>query len=174
MISFLFSFYFFSFFLNKILIKYIVFQVSVGNLKPKQAVHIKLTYVTELNLEIDNDKVTFVLPNEIAPENVDGTLDIDIDVAMYGRINTIDSPSHEIEIGLSERRNNEATVQFSSDKVYLDKDFIVEIGAEKLDTSKVLIEYNEELKSYASLLTLIPKLNQDEKLKVEIIFLIDQ
>jgi len=151
-----------------------VFQVSVGNLKPKQAVHIKLTYVTELNLEIDNDKVTFVLPNEIAPENVDGTLDIDIDVAMYGRINTIDSPSHEIEIGLSERRNNEATVQFSSDKVYLGKDFIVEIGAEKLDTSKVLIEYNEELKSYASLLTLIPKLNQDEKLKVEIIFLIDQ
>jgi len=151
-----------------------VFQVSVGNLKPKQTVHIKLTYVTELNLEIDNDKVTFVLPNEIAPEDIDGTLDIDIDVAMYGRINTIESPSHEIEIGLSERRNNEATVQYSSDKVYLEKDFIVEIGAEKLDASKVLIEYNEELKSYASLLSLTPKFSQDEKLKVEIIFLIDQ
>ena len=93
---------------------------------------------------------------------------------MSGNIKTIESPSHEIDISLSEKKANEALVELSSKKVCLDKDFILDIGAEGLDTSKVLIEYNEELKSYASLLTLMPNLAQNENLKVEIIFLIDQ
>jgi len=172
-----------------------VFQVSIGNLKPKQTVHIKLTYVTELNSGNENNKVTFVLPTVIAPrygknssssdskiikgnpkysDNVDYTLDLNIELEMNGKIKSIESPSHEINKTISEKNNNEAVVTLKSKKVYLDKDFILTIEADNLDTSSVLIEYNEELKSYASLITLIPNLVQNEKLKVEIIFLIDQ
>jgi len=93
---------------------------------------------------------------------------------MSGKINSIESPSHEIIKNISEKKNNVATVTFKSDTVYLEKDFILDIEVEELNISKVLIEYNEELKSYASLLTLMPNLIQNEQLKVEIIFLIDQ
>jgi len=172
-----------------------VFQVSIGNLKPKQKVYIKLTYVTELNTGNENNKVTFILPNIIAPRygnnnskveskifegnpkysnNVNYTLDLNVELEMSGKINSIESPSHEIIKNISEKKNNVATVTFKSDTVYLEKDFILDIEVEELNISKVLIEYNEELKSYASLLTLMPNLIQNEQLKVEIIFLIDQ
>ncbi|ORX86290.1 hypothetical protein BCR32DRAFT_290139 [Anaeromyces robustus] len=172
-----------------------VFQVNVGYLKPKQTVHIKLVYVTELNSGNENNKVSFILPNIIAPrygsnnsttdskiikgnpvysENVDYTLSVDVELEMSGKINSIESPSHEVNTEISGDKKNKALVTLKSKKVYLDKDFILTIEAEELNTSKVFIEYNEELKSYASLLTLKPNLIQTDKLKVEIIFLIDQ
>jgi len=172
-----------------------VFQVNIGNLKPKQIVHIKLVYVTELNTGNENNKISFVLPNVIAPrygsnnssissniiegnpeysENVDYTLNVDVELKMSGKINSIESPSHEINTKISGDKKNEALVTLKSEKVYLDKDFVLTIEAEELNSSKVFIEYNEELKSYASLITLMPNLIQTDKLKVEIIFLIDQ
>lgn len=93
---------------------------------------------------------------------------------MSGKIKSIESPSHEIVSKISEKNSNLATVTLKSKNVYLDKDFILDVEAEELNTSKVLIEYNEELKTYASLLTLMPNLIQNEKLNIEIIFLIDQ
>jgi len=172
-----------------------VFQISIGNLKPKQTVHIKLTYVTELNSGNENNIISFVLPSVITPrygsnnstissrikkgnptysENVDYTLDLNVELEMSGKINSIDSPSHEITSKISGTKNNEAIVTLSSNKIYLEKDFVLNIETENLNTSNVLIEYNEELKSYASLFTLMPNLVQNEHLKVEIIFLIDQ
>eukprot|EP00833_Pecoramyces_ruminatium_P011794 jgi/Orpsp1_1/1185826/evm.model.c7180000095504.2 len=172
-----------------------VFQVSVGNLKPNQKVHIKLTYVTELNSGNENNKVKFILPNVVAPrfgknnskyssriiegnpvysESVNYTLSLNVELEMSGKIKSIESPSHEIVSKISEKNSNLATVTLKSKNVYLDKDFILDVEAEELNTSKVLIEYNEELKTYASLLTLMPNLIQNEKLNIEIIFLIDQ
>ncbi|OUM62671.1 hypothetical protein PIROE2DRAFT_69472 [Piromyces sp. E2] len=143
----------------------------------------------------ENNKVSFVLPGIIAPrygsynstnssrvikgnpeyiEDVNYTFDLNVELEMSGKINNIESPSHEILSKISETKNNEAIVTISSDKIYLEKDFILNIETENLNTSKVLIEYNEELKSYASLLTLMPNLVQNENSKIEIIFLIDQ
>lgn len=42
-----------------------VFTVSVGNLPPKADVLIKITYITEL--QVDGDNISFTVPSSVAP-----------------------------------------------------------------------------------------------------------
>ncbi len=44
-----------------------VFQCSIGNLTSGQTVVIKITYVTELKHDSENEKIRFVLPTNIVP-----------------------------------------------------------------------------------------------------------
>ncbi|CAJ0826015.1 13819_t:CDS:2, partial [Entrophospora sp. SA101] len=112
-----------------------VFQCSIGNLKSNQTVVIKITYVTELKHDSENEKIRFVLPTCIAerygsssssPSTITSTanygkklvpddvkysgeanykLDLKINCRMTSTIQSIESPSHLISVELNVNGN---------------------------------------------------------------------
>ncbi|CAJ0921568.1 21621_t:CDS:10, partial [Entrophospora sp. SA101] len=112
-----------------------VFQCSIGNLKSNQTVVIKITYVTELKHDSENEKIRFVLPTCIAerygsssssPSTITSTandgkklvpddvkysgeanykLDLKVNCRMTSTIQSIESPSHLISTELNVNGN---------------------------------------------------------------------
>lgn len=140
-----------------------VFQASIGNLPPGKEVLVRLTYVTELNIE--EGRVRFALPTTVSPryaplEDHKGTgrpasealnppvawsvpygLTLSVRVLMPNGITGIESPSHAIALKIYGR---EATVSLSQQDAALDRDFVLSIEAPGLDSPQVLIEGGED------------------------------
>lgn len=128
-----------------------VFQASIGNLPPGREVLVRLTYVTEL--VVDDGRLRFTLPTTLAPKyapdadcrgvgqtdaealnppvawSVPYGLDLSVRVAMPGGVNGLASPSHAVDIALSD---GQAVVTLASANAALDRDFILTVDAAAL------------------------------------------
>jgi Ca-activated chloride channel family protein len=142
-----------------------IFTLSVGNIKPDSSIIIEITYVTILDSH--NSEVRFYLPTTISPRftpasqkddngipvgdivnppfvfQVPYGLKININVHDRKAISSIESPSHTINTGFN---GDDATITFSSDKVAMDRDFVLTIAYEKDFTNRAfLFKENDEI-----------------------------
>lgn len=126
-----------------------IFTINVGNLKPKQAVTVRLTYVAELEARDSTIRLTF--PTTVAPRYVTATgmdpleamidgerinpphalhvpyglaFDLDLDLGMPVR--SIESPSHALRIVRHE--DGKARVSLDAGITELDRDIVLQIG----------------------------------------------
>ncbi|CAJ0753941.1 18835_t:CDS:2 [Entrophospora sp. SA101] len=175
-----------------------VFQCSIGNLKSNQTVVIKITYVTELKHDSENEKIRFVLPTSIAerygssssstanygkklvPDDVKYSgkanyqLDLKINCRMTSTIQSIESPSHLISTELNVNGNPKTSnVTLAEQITYLEKDFILVVKSEDLDKPRAFLEYNPKTESNCLMLTLVPKFSLNP-IQTEIVFIIDR
>ena len=139
-----------------------VFQASVGNLPPGKEVLLKLTYVTELT--IAGSGLRFSIPTTVSPRyapaedhrgvgrpdaetlnppvawSVPYGLNLSVRLAMGGAITRIESPSHPASVDVNGRS---ATVTLSQRDVALDRDFVLSVECDGLDTPQAWIERDD-------------------------------
>jgi Ca-activated chloride channel family protein len=123
-----------------------IFTLSVGNLKPKTAAVVEISYVAML--ETNSDDVRFCLPTTISPrylpkdtpdeEGIPAAEKINPEFSLsvpYGlrlklnihgkeQIKSVESPSHHIATQFSDTAVN---IEFSSGVVAMDRDFVLNI-----------------------------------------------
>ncbi|CAJ0876773.1 12753_t:CDS:10 [Entrophospora sp. SA101] len=174
-----------------------VFQCSIGNLKSNQTVVIKITYVTELKHDSENEKIRFVLPTciaerygsssstandgkKLAPDDVKYSgkanyeLDLKVNCKMTSTIQSIESPSHLISTELNVDGNSKiSNVILAEHITYLDKDFVLVVKSEDLDKPRAFLEYNPKTESNCLMLTLVPKFSLNP-IQTEIVFIVDR
>ncbi|XP_065927968.1 uncharacterized protein [Magallana gigas] len=164
-----------------------VFTVSVGNLPPGAMVVIKITYVTEL--QVDGDLINFRLPGSVAswkqkyvdaPEFKDKDWDtvqvedtccsVQVYVDMPFDIRSLECPTHKV---LSKRTATKAVVEIpdESDQT-LEDGFQLLIGLAEIHVPRMWVE-SDEGESQACMLTFYPEFEADEESEVEVILMID-
>lgn len=140
-----------------------VFQASIGNLPPGKEVLVKLTYVTEL--AVAGRGLRFSIPTTVSPRyapaedragvgrpdsealnppkawRVPYGLELSLRLAMTGAISRVESPSHPISVVMN---GPCATVTLSSREAALDRDFVLSVEAEGLDTPQAWIEQDDD------------------------------
>ncbi|RHZ82643.1 hypothetical protein Glove_106g24 [Diversispora epigaea] len=178
-----------------------VFQCSVGNLTPQQTVVIKITYVSELKHDSEDERIRFVLPTTIAPRygSSDGsplnpgsndgkvlvpgnvppvlnaTLKVEVTCRMTSMITSIESSSHLITTELNIGGDNKvAKIQLAEDIRYLQKDFVLVAKSKDLDQPRAFLEYNPRTETNCIMLTLVPYLASVKSTPTELIFIIDR
>ncbi|KAJ3120423.1 hypothetical protein HK098_004597 [Nowakowskiella sp. JEL0407] len=201
-----------------------VFQVSIGNIPANQSVKVRLSYLTELKQESEDNEIRFVLPavlfprygydqyqNNVVPKGayffgsfkVPFSVEVGVEMSS-GQIQSVASPSHTIQLTLGESLDENvmsaetragifsslakstageihcAKVSFSSDQVYLEKDFILTVRAKNLDNPTCVLEPLQKIDgkqstepSHAMMLTLTPRFALNE-IRSELIFVIDR
>jgi Vault protein inter-alpha-trypsin domain/von Willebrand factor type A domain len=136
-----------------------VFQASVGSLPPGKEVLLKLTYVAELT--VAGSGLRFSIPTTVSPRyapaedhrgvgrpdaqtlnppvawRVPYGLNLSVRLAMGGAITRIESPSHPASVTMNGRS---ATVTLSQRDVALDRDFVLSVECDGLDTPQAWIE----------------------------------
>ncbi|KAJ7735611.1 vault protein inter-alpha-trypsin domain-containing protein [Mycena maculata] len=179
-----------------------VFQVSVGNIPPKEQVKIELVYATELTEDEENDLIRFHLPIHIgarygtAPQSAPSTafissssktpfLKIAMSVEALAPIAKIGCPSHAVSTELGPDPTlpsfkdlpfaNYARVSLSSDSA-LDKDFVLSIKSAGLDAPRCVAELHPDPSkdTVALALTLIPRFKLPDLARQEFIILVDR
>lgn len=125
-----------------------VFSVRVGNLKPRQAVTIRLTYVTDL--DVVDRAIRLAFPTTIAPRYatasgtdpidaaVDGDalnpphvlsvpygLSMEVEVDLGKSLAKIESPSHAIQVTPSEASPKSHVVTFAGTLADMDRDVVL-------------------------------------------------
>ena len=137
-----------------------VFQCSVGNITSGQTVVIKITYVSELKHDSENERIRFVLPTHIAPRygsseftsssyndgkileadsvsysnKADFYLDLTITCRMTSIIQNIESPSHKISTEMNIDGNPKISkITLAEQITYLEKDLILVVKSKDLD-----------------------------------------
>ncbi|KAJ3724254.1 hypothetical protein DFJ43DRAFT_595773 [Lentinula guzmanii] len=173
-----------------------VFTISIGSIPAHQTVETKLVFVMDLMNE-NTDQIRFHLPmhvgqryGQLPPELVDSSqasshtrIRITVDIQTSGRILNIDSPSHKGEITssqypthLNRPSRRRATVKYRS-KTFLNRDFLLIIEAEKLDSPRCFAELEGDPDRKASLalqLAIVPKFNLVSNRPQEYIFVVDR
>jgi Ca-activated chloride channel homolog len=167
-----------------------VFTASLGNVTPGSAVTLSITYVTELAAE--GAAARFTLPTTVSPRyapepdragvgptpadvlnppverDVPYGFHFEMDVEMAGRIRSITSPSHPIEIGPDGAR---AHVRLAQRTAPMDRDLVVVIAAEGMDAPHALVEKGE--RGGGVLLSFVPAF--ESKLQpADVVFVIDR
>jgi Ca-activated chloride channel homolog len=167
-----------------------VFTASLGNVKPGSNVVLSITYVTELAAE--GGAARFTLPTTVSPRYAPATdstgvgptpndilnppvalevpygFTFGMDVAMNGRIRTVTSPSHPIEV---EQDGVRARVRLAQRSAPMDRDLVVVVAAEGLDTPHAVVERGEQ--GGAILVSFVPKFAAAEQ-AAEVVFVIDR
>uniref|UniRef100_A0A8W8JII7 Poly [ADP-ribose] polymerase n=1 Tax=Magallana gigas TaxID=29159 RepID=A0A8W8JII7_MAGGI len=164
-----------------------VFTVSVGNLPPGAMVVIKITYVTEL--QVDGDLINFRLPGSVAPwkqkyvdapefkdkdwdtvQVEDTCCSVQVYVDMPFDIRSLECPTHKV---LSKRTATKAVVEIpdESDQT-LEDGFQLLIGLAEIHVPRMWVE-SDEGESQACMLTFYPEFEADEESEVEVILMID-
>lgn len=132
-----------------------VFTVSVGNLPPKTTVIIKITYVSELQMQ--NTTVTFRIPASVSPAdslksyeltqavqstvvaNAAEKMSLEVSVKSASYIRNLVSSSHKIEV---KRTTSNAAVRLLPGST-LTTDFVLLIGlALRFHASKLIFRYS--------------------------------
>ncbi len=169
-----------------------VFTASIGNLPPGAEVSIRITYVTELQLE-GND-IRFVLPTTISPryapaEDLVGVgqtpaeavnppvawkvpygLELSVALDMGEAISRLESPSHPISV---EVRGQQATVRLSTRETAMDRDFVLLVRCDAATGPRAFVEVDEHGRR-AALLSFQPTFDNAEPAPSEIVFLVDR
>ncbi len=167
-----------------------VFTASLGNVKPGSAVELSIAYVTELAAE--GPAARFTLPTTVSPRyapdrdragvsptpaeslNPPVALDVpygftfDMDVTMGGAIRGIQSATHPIEI---EQDGPRAKVRLAQRSAPMDRDLVIVIAAEGLDTPHATVERGE--KGGAALVSFVPRFEAAAQ-PAEVVFVIDR
>ncbi|KAJ7058071.1 von Willebrand factor type A domain-containing protein [Mycena amicta] len=178
-----------------------VFQVSVGNIAPKEEVQIELVYATELAEDEESDSIRFHLPVHIGSRYGHGPrpssfsnlwisssspsafLTLGISVEAQAPISKIGSPSHTVstELGPDPKLpnfkelpfSNYARVSLSSDSM-LDKDFVLTIKSAGLDAPRCIAELHPTDNTLAMGLTLVPRFKLPDVSRQEFVLLVDR
>ncbi|KAG6919553.1 hypothetical protein DXG01_004216 [Tephrocybe rancida] len=174
-----------------------IFTISIGSISANASVNIDLEYVMNLSNDDNADEVRFQLSSGVGerygtpPDELSSALRptdrtrirITCEIQTSGRIKDIVSPSHAAEISearysttggrLSRRRS---TIKYRSAS-FLDRDFVLIIGANGLDSPRCFAELHEDSqrqKSLALQLTLVPKLCLPPIEAQEYLFVVDR
>lgn len=173
-----------------------VFTVVVGNLKPNQAVTIRLTYVTDL--DINDGSIRIAFPTTVAPRYVTSTgtdpiqasldaealnpphvlhvaygLSMEVDVALGYKFKAIKSPSHDIEV--DEKDEAQYVVTLSSDLTAMDRDIVLELTPGRQTEPQAQIESAPDGESFVAV-TFIPEFDVEpnaEPSPSEVVFVLD-
>jgi Ca-activated chloride channel family protein len=159
-------------------------------MKPGSAVELSITYVTELAAE--GPAARFTLPTTVSPryapdgdragvsptpaESLNPPVAFDVsygftfemDVTMGGAIRAIQSATHPIEI---EQDGLRATLRLAQRSAPMDRDLVIVIAAEGLDTPHATVERSE--KDSAALVSFVPRFEAAAQ-QAEIVFVIDR
>ncbi|XP_078337991.1 uncharacterized protein LOC111100311 isoform X3 [Crassostrea virginica] len=162
-----------------------VFTVSVGNLPPQAVVVIKITYVTEL--QVEGELINFRLPGSVAPwkqkyvdapefkdkdwdtvQVTEGKCSVAICVDMPFDIRSLECPTHKIRV---KKTLTKAVVALDKDQMIGDG-FQLLIGLAEIHVPRMWVESNEG-ESQACMLTFFPEFEADEESEVEVVLMID-
>jgi Ca-activated chloride channel family protein len=168
-----------------------VFQASIGNLPAGKEVLVKITYVTELSVE--GGQLQFVVPTTVAPRDAPAQdqrgvgrpqaealaaptagkvpygLDLSVRVTMPGRVTCVESTSHPISVTIDE---STAAVSLATARAALDRDFLLSIGAEGMNTPQAIVERDDEGRETIGV-SFVPVFH-DAAAPAEVIFLVDR
>jgi hypothetical protein len=168
-----------------------VFQASVGNLPPGKEVLLKITYVTEL--DVDGGGVRFVVPTTVSPRyapHVDRVgvgrpdadvlnpaaawtvpygLDLTVRIAMPGGPTRVESPSHPISVVTED---SAVVVSLGQQQAALDRDFVLNVSAASLDAPRAWLERGDDGRQ-AVAVAFVPRFDAAAS-PAEVIFLIDR
>jgi Ca-activated chloride channel family protein len=164
-----------------------VFSVRVGNLLPRQAVTVRLTYVCPLE-RVDR-AVRVAFPTTVAPRYVTATatdpldaqvdgdalnpphvlnvpygLTMEVDVDLGRPLRRIVSPSHHINV--ANRDETRATVSLAGGLTEMDRDVVLSIELEKEHQPVVQVATGKHGESYLAV-TFVPEFDVDELLDPE-------
>jgi Vault protein inter-alpha-trypsin domain/von Willebrand factor type A domain len=168
-----------------------VFQASVGNLPPGTEVLLKITYVTEL--DVDSGALRFVVPTTVSPRyapqidrlgvgrpdaealnpqvawSVPYGLELSVRVAMPDGITRVESPSHPISIATEE---SSVVISLAQQQAALDRDFVLAVSASALEVPRAWLERSDDGQQ-AVAVAFVPRLDATPA-PAEVIFLIDR
>lgn len=160
-----------------------MFQASIGNIPPAKSISIRITLVSEIKQDADENQVRFVLPTSIAPRYgsappaVSSTssdsaskLSVDISCAMAKQITSIQSPSHTIQVHLG---TSPTRVSLTADSL-LDRDLVIIVQAPELDAPRAFVERHPTDGTHAVSLTFSPRFALNAVKSSELIFLVDR
>lgn len=133
-----------------------LFQVSLGNIQPKEKIYITIIY-TENLLGSDNE-IPWRIPTTIAPKYAPEELEVDDELKVeYGhanytlqlnirlinkaRIKSVSSPSHTIEFS---QDKGDMIIRLAKEIEYLDRDFILNIMLVEEMGNKFLKGFNDK------------------------------
>ncbi|KAK4700272.1 hypothetical protein P7C70_g5978, partial [Phenoliferia sp. Uapishka_3] len=177
-----------------------VFNVSVGNLLPSEIVKVELVYATELTEDEENDSVRFHLPAHVgsrygaspisaaasSPVSASSTfLNFTALIESSSPITKISCPTHTLSMELGpdpSLRNatsllfsNHARISFTSGKD-LSTDVIITLKSSGLDSPRCVAEVHpdEDHKTVALALTMVPRFKLPDIPKQEFVFLVDR
>ena len=164
------------------------FQASVGNVPPAATVAIRITLVSEIKQDGDENQVRFVVPTTIAPRYGYGPVDepmdasatvlsVNMSCAMSKAITSIQSPSHTIEVHLGATDDgfdpNRARVGLTADAL-LDRDLVIIVQALGLDEPRALVERHPKDGTHAISLTFAPRFALNPIRSLELVFIVDR
>ena len=159
-----------------------VFTISVGNLPPKTTVVVKITYVTELEVDTSLGCITFCLPSKVHPminSEEGGDLinnfkcGIHVGIAMPWDIVSLQTS----EPMLQKRSAAKATIQ--SDSINISEDFCLQVVIADLTVPRLWIETSPDSDTTATMLCMCPTaddpfdVKNNKPLTTEVIMLLD-
>ncbi|KAJ9500986.1 hypothetical protein H2202_003544 [Exophiala xenobiotica] len=178
-----------------------VFTTSIGNVPPKEKIHVEIVYLGELKHDAETDGSRFTIPTIIAPrygsistESADalarthtgtkGGISISVDVTLEegSIVRGIQSPSHPIAVTMGRTSTmkedsfctNNASATLTLGTTELDKDFIIVILAKGTDTPRAFLETHSTIPNQRAIMaTLVPKFNVPN-ISPEIVFVVDR
>ena len=173
-----------------------VFTVRVGNLKPNQAVTIRLTYVCALDRADAGIRVAF--PTTVAPRYVSGAgtdpltaavdgdalnpphvlrvpygLTMEVDVDLGRPLKGIASPSHALRV--QDRGGRRAMVTLAGGVAEMDRDVVLEVALHKEHEPVVQAAAGKDGASFLAV-TFLPEFDEDDLVQpepVETVFVLD-
>jgi Ca-activated chloride channel family protein len=173
-----------------------IFTVRVGNLLPKQAVTVRLTYVQPL--DVNDAAIRFALPTTVAPRYVTATgsdpvqMQIDADAinppavlqVPYGlnlavhvdlgrEVRSISSSSHAIRIDRGE--NHQYRISFAGGVAEMDRDVVIELKLAKEVAPSVQVGEGPDGAKYLAV-SFLPEFEERDLAKrepAEVIFVLD-
>jgi Ca-activated chloride channel family protein len=167
-----------------------VFTASLGNMKPGAEVVLSITYATELAAE--GAAARFTLPTTVSPRyapasdctgvgptpaevlnpplamEVPYAFTFELDVTMNGPIRSVRSPSHPIDV---EQEGMRARVRLAQRDAPMDRDLVVVVAADGLDTPHATVERGE--RGGAVMLSFVPGFETSAQ-AAEVVFVIDR
>lgn len=154
------------------------FQITIGNIIPKESVIIKLSYLDELEYRNGTYKLTIASlasPQRLGDNYYDNAYNLSLNllVESFGKLNFI-SPNYNVNI--ERDGNNLSKISYSDSKTYMEKDFVLMLKEEsRLETNGMLFEYRESGEDKGIVyLRLFPNLDAPEEEKFQnYIFLMD-
>ncbi len=168
-----------------------VFQASVGNLPAGKEVLLKITYVTEL--DVDSGALRFVVPTTVSPRYAPGIdrvgvgrsdaeslnppvawdvpygLALSVRIAMPGGATRVESPSHPISVATDD---SAVIVSLAQQQAALDRDFVLNLSASALVVPRAWLERTDD-GQHAVAVAFVPDLEATPS-PAEVIFVIDR
>jgi Ca-activated chloride channel family protein len=172
-----------------------IFTVLVGNLKPRQLVTIRLTYVRELDLVDRCIRVAF--PTTVAPRYIPSTgqdpafsltdgemvnpphvlhvpygLSMQVDLSLGRPVRSVRSPSHAIQV--SSPSEQESRVTLDGGITQMDRDIVLEIGLHADAAPHAQVDRRDQ-EAFAAV-TFVPQFEADDLAETgpsEVVFLLD-